>query len=462
MKTRLLLALLFILSTLSACDQSTVNSNNNNNDLDSGIDTGTDSMDDSTTNDGGVDIVSDGDLDGDVDGDITQDATLTIEQMFLEGTSSGEGVLIVGPDGTRVLIDIGNDSHGDEILAILDSRFGERRVDWVVLTHYHADHIGSFDNLFIDGSSNDNNPVIVEKGFIIRGFIDVGPDMVDGDYTEMCQELRETKWNGKVFSLCEGDNLAPCEGTDANSPWPASGCNGLKAGNLEESTDDNGEYVTYITLGEGAKLYFYNASAHIATDSGIESAETSGIAVGYGETDPENARSLGGLVKWGDFIYFFNGDLTGAGDGDSPPIEGFYANLSPQLTEHTGGPLLIPAGSVDAAHISHHGYTSSTSEEWVDWIIPPDGSTRTAVVGSNMHYYRSPTKTVMDRLGPRLEEGWVWAPDKGTLASSHDNLRIVNASVVIEVVGGGFFYNVFGWDGIEVDYYETYASTSNK
>jgi Metallo-beta-lactamase superfamily len=447
---KILLFLFFLLSALSSCEQSI---DNINNDLDAGNDSEVDSdVNDSDINDSHVN-------DGDVDGDAvtTGDSTLTIEQMFLEGTSTGEGVLLVGPDGTRVLIDIGNDSHGDEILEILDNRFGERKVDWVVLTHYHADHIGAFDNLFIDGSSNDNNPVIVEKGFIFRGFVDIGPDMIDGDYTEMCEELKKPSWAGKVFSLCEGVNLAPCSGTDANSPWPASGCNGLKIGNLEDLNDDSGTFVTFINLGSGAKLYFYNANAYIAIDSGIESAEENGISVGYGETDPENARSLGGVVKWGDFIYFFNGDLTGAGDGESPAIEGFYSGYSEHLTEFTGGPLLIPDGSVDAAHLSHHGYTSSTSQDWVDWILPPDGLTRTAVVGSNANYFRSPANSVMDRVGPRLENGWIWAPYKGTLASSHEKLRVVNASVMVEVVDGGFFYNVYGWDGNLISFMESYS-----
>ncbi|MBU1240942.1 MBL fold metallo-hydrolase [Myxococcota bacterium] len=426
-----------------------------------GTDSGTDGQSDHITIDGGLDITdSAADItDATGDGDVTDDATLTIEQLPLRGTGTGESILIVGPDGTRILMDTGNDSHGDEILDILDARFGERIIEWVILTHYHSDHIGAFDNLFVPGSSNGNNPVIVTRGFIIRGLYDVGTDMLGGDFQEMCEALTSSQLSGMVYSLCTGDFAAPCSASDGHDPWPSSGCPGLLWGNMEDPSDDDSGAVTWIPLGSGARLYFFNGNAHIALSGEVHSAETEGITVGYGDVDPENARSLGGIIRWGNFSYLFNGDLTGAGDDESPPIEGFYAGYADLLLEYPGGPGLIPAGSVDTAHISHHGYTSSTSEAWVDWILPPDSATRNGLLGSNMYYYRSPTNTVMDRLAPRLGDGYVWTPQKGTLSSGNDKLRVVGASVMVQVTHGGAQYQIFGYDGLNATLTESYTST---
>ncbi|MBW1881035.1 MAG: MBL fold metallo-hydrolase, partial [Deltaproteobacteria bacterium] len=91
---------------------------------------------------------------------------LVIEQIRTRAPSIGEATLIVGPDGTSVLIDVANDAHDGAVREAIQTHVGTLRVDWVVLTHYHADHIGGFDALF---DPDDKEPVTVARGVVVRG-----------------------------------------------------------------------------------------------------------------------------------------------------------------------------------------------------------------------------------------------------------------------------------------------------
>jgi len=72
---------------------------------------------------------------------------LLIEQLDLGSRSIGESTLVVGPDGTSVLIDVGNDAHDDEVREALELRTGRGIPDYTLITHFDADHCGSLSDL---------------------------------------------------------------------------------------------------------------------------------------------------------------------------------------------------------------------------------------------------------------------------------------------------------------------------
>jgi Predicted hydrolase (metallo-beta-lactamase superfamily) len=61
----------------------------------------------------------------------------------------GDATLIIGPSKT-LLFDAGNTGYGDEIRAVLDS-LSISSIDYFVVGHYHADHIGAIDEVINGG-----------------------------------------------------------------------------------------------------------------------------------------------------------------------------------------------------------------------------------------------------------------------------------------------------------------------
>lgn len=59
----------------------------------------------------------------------------------------GDAILIISPQNRYLLIDGGDRGYGDsEINPLLDS-LGIKHLDYTVVSHYHADHIGGLDEV---------------------------------------------------------------------------------------------------------------------------------------------------------------------------------------------------------------------------------------------------------------------------------------------------------------------------
>jgi hypothetical protein len=411
-----------------------------------------------TDTDADTDSDSDSDADSDSDSDADSDTgdppfgEILVEQIYISTFSMGEAILIVGPDGTSVLIDTANDSHTAVLLEAIERRLGARSVDWVVITHYHNDHIGGFDNLLAPTAANGNDPVTVERGVISRGLYDIGDDMVEvGDFVEFCEILTSPAFADKRFDLCAGAAEMPCGG-GAGAPWSASGCPGLLLGDLADDADDDDGVLSHIALGGGARLYLFHANGFVAGDG----AEYSGLSIGHGATDPENARSLGGALAWGPFRYSFHGDTCGA----TPNMEGLIVDHAADILVEPGGDQLVPGGGLDLLHLSHHGLASATNQGWVDWLLPDDGASRNAVVGTTSMYVTSPAQAVLDRVGARVGDGYVWSTTYGLTHGEHERLRVANGAVVATVETGGTGYRLAVLAGGEETTVESYESTA--
>lgn len=306
---------------------------------------------------------------------------LVVEQIGLDGLAIGEAALVVGPSGDAVLIDVGNDRHADEVDAAI-ARHG-RAPTWAVLTHYHADHVGALDELDLDAT------------LVTRGPFDLDARAANaGEWAEVCAS------DLPRVDLCVGAAAAPCDLDEPGAPWPATSCEAWS-----------------LDLGDGATL-------EVLAANGWHDDEA--FALGHDDEEDENARSLVGVVRWGDFRYVFAGDLTGGGK-DTPDVEGWLA------------PRLAADGldGADVLHLAHHGIRSSTGDAWADALLPDDGAVRHAVVGATGAYLAAPADEVLERVAPRLGGGRVWATDAGMLAGSDDALTVVGGSVLVRVADGG-------------------------
>lgn len=291
-------------------------------------------------------------------------------QIGLGGFSPGEAALIVGPDGTRVLVDIGNDSHDDDVLAALDDIVRSREIDHVVLTHFHADHA--------DGLSEILAALTLRGRIVHRGLTDLTPAANEATITELCSELAARP--GADGRLCEAATAPPCDPGAWTGAYPAVACPGLDAGD--------------VGLGSGAGLDFVAANGCI----GSEVYEAIVGPLRTDDTNGENARSIVALLEHGSFRMLLAGDLTGGGS-DTDDVESFLAAR-----------LALGPNGVDVLHASHHGRNTSSNTTWLDRALPGDGRSRNVVMGIGRAHLGSPHVEVLDAVlgAGRLRDGGAW------------------------------------------------------
>lgn len=271
---------------------------------------------------------------------------LTIVQLDLPiGTNleRGESALVVGPDGTRVLIDVGDEHHDDQIRDAIAALPGEPAVDWVILTHFHGDHIGAFTHLDLP----------IRRGVIHRGFVDLGDGMKASAFEAVCKSLR-----GDLAALdhplCEtAETRARCDGSARAT---AIACPGV------------GEV---LPLGAGATLTIAAANGFVF-DGAV--ARPPATRFGVDANNEENARSVVGVITHGDFRYHFGGDLTGSGKSDEPDIESRLLDESPLYRDR-----------FSVVHAHHHARDTSSNARFVAATAPFD-----VTAGINAGYVGSP------------------------------------------------------------------------
>jgi len=307
---------------------------------------------------------------------------LSLYQLPLTGFALGEAAAIIGPDGTLVLLDLGNFTHDDIIRDFVKDlntqeltpergyprQRGDLEVDWIVVTHFHTDHSGAYNRLM--NNSNNRNNLNVTKGVVHRGFTDLGSGITESNFLAMCSSLRG-RLSALNFPMCTSDTQSICDVDAANQTYPAINCGGLFSGDLENSADDSVGEPSSIALGNGASITLIAASNHAS--NGVQAI--AGTPFGVNDNGYENARSLAGLITYGGFHYHFGGDLTGSGRPGDPDVETHLVDVS--------GPVFWGPLGVDVSHLHHHARNTSSNVRFVDAVAPNDGLTRNAVAGSS-------------------------------------------------------------------------------
>lgn len=348
---------------------------------------------------------------------------------------TGESAIVVGPDGTLVLLDVGNTGHDDDVRAVIEElnrdwvtpargfprARGLREVDWIVLSHFHSDHIGGVEDLLTGGSA-----VTVTRGIVHRGFVDVGAGATEDDYGALCGLLLGSLSHLDV-PLCHGASVGRCV-VDAMTN-PATDCDGLFVGDLGDGSDDASGAPSFLDLGGGARLTFTGAD-------GWMSDGTSAHAMTFptGDSNEENGRSTTTLLSFGAFRYHWGGDLTGSGEPGEPDVE---SHLALHAEDAFYGPL-----GMDVIHAHHHVRGTSSNSTFVELTAPMDGRSRNVVGGVNGAYILSPYAEVLARWGDgaRLGTGNVWLTDVATGGGSHTTLVVSGAAVIAQTTGGGTGY----------------------
>ena len=186
-------------------------------------------------------------------GAVAQAAHKPLEIFFVD-VEGGQATLFVTPAGQSLLIDTGwgyNAYRDADRIAAAAKLAKVKKIDYVLITHYHADHVGGV-------------PQLVKK-IPVETFIDHGPNRENSNSTNHLYSEYESAIGGaKRMTATPGDRL-PVKGMDAgivsadgnliNQPLPGAGqpnqfCSGVeqKATDPSENARSVGTVITFGAL----------------------------------------------------------------------------------------------------------------------------------------------------------------------------------------------------------------------
>ena len=229
--------------------------------------------------------------------------------MYFIDTEGGHSTLYISPTGQSLLEDAGNPGDRDvpRIMAAINDA-GLKQIDFLVITHYHVDHVGGVEAL--------------AKLIPIKHFIDHGPtveprEQVQG-FQAMYKDLYEKAGPGAHTVVKPGDKI------------PMTGLN-------VEVVTSAGEVLKKPVAG--------------APGAGKPNPECANFKKQAENTDPENAQSVTLVYSYGKFRTINMGD--------------FVFNKEVELMCPNN-----PVGTVDLYLTSHHGTDQSGSAVLVHALQP--------------------------------------------------------------------------------------------
>lgn len=225
---------------------------------------------------------------------------LEIHVIDVEG---GQATLFVSPSGESMLVDTGwagfNGRDADRIAAVVQ-KAGLSRIDYLVVTHYHADHVGGV-------------PALSAK-VPIRTFVDHGPTVEQGDQpASLFNNYLAVRAKGTHILARPGGTI-PVKGLDVRIVSAA------------------GDVITTALPGAG---------------------QPNPLCGAYAAMDPdptENARSVGMVITFGKFRMLDLGDLTWNREHDLVCPNNLLGTVDLYLTTHHG---LNLSGSPQLVHAVH-------------------------------------------------------------------------------------------------------------
>jgi beta-lactamase superfamily II metal-dependent hydrolase len=226
----------------------------------------------------------------------------------------GTSVLVIGPDGTRMLMDGGRQGQGSAHVIPYMESLGLMPVDgltYILSSHLHSDHIAGLTEV-MNGGYNVSNAVYYN-----------GSDY-SNSYVSAFRAAANNTTAGPIRVLALG---------------------------------------TVIQLGDSATATCVCANGYVIGQGFIPGSQAD-----------ENDRSIGILIKYGRFEYLFAGDL-GGGEGDNSCTHrttsqvNVETNLARAIMP-TGVHPLLTADGVEVLHVNHHGSESSTNSDYMNLLTP--------------------------------------------------------------------------------------------
>lgn len=244
-------------------------------------------------------------------------APKTLDVYFID-TEGGQATLFVSSSGQSMLIDTGwpgFESRDANRIATAAKAAGVTQIDYLVITHYHTDHVGGVPQL--------------AALLPIKHFVDHGTSFEHGaDADQLYQAYTNVRASGKHIEVKPGDTI------------PIS----------------------------GLKVRVLTAAGNLISDGGKPNPYCEGTKMRDVDTT-ENARSIGTLITYGKFRIVDLGDLTWNKEYELVCPSNRIGTVDVYLTTHHGMNMSGPAAIVDALHprvaiMNNGAKKGGTPEAW--------------------------------------------------------------------------------------------------
>ena len=243
-------------------------------------------------------------------------------EIFFLDVEGGQSTLIVTPSRQSLLVDTGwadfSGRDADRIVAAA-KKAGVKRIDYLVVTHHHADHVGGVPNL-------------VER-MPVGTFIDHGPTVETGKQAKALYDAYLKAIGSSEHKVAKPGDKIPLKGVDV------------------EIVAAGGEHITTPLAGAG-QPNSYCASVQPRAD------------------DPsENARSTGFVLTYGKFRFIDLGDLTWNKEMSLVCPNNLLGTVDVYLTTHHGlnqsnNPAIVDALHPRVAIMNNGARKGGSAEAW--------------------------------------------------------------------------------------------------
>jgi len=355
--------------------------------------------------------------------------TMEIHQI---STGRGNSALFIFPDGTTMLVDAGAQA-GTNVRWVAprpdDSRTpGEwisryvrqmlrhdsaPRLDYVLLTHFHSDHMGQVTQGAKPSKSGQ---------YVLTGVTEVGENIPIG-------KLMDRGWPDYQYPAPLNDPMI--KNYRAFVKWQSEQ-NGMKVERFKPGRND--QILLLRAPGKVPAFEVRNLMANGEIWTGVGSTTRQHFPelkdVPPEDRPSENMCSAGLRLSYGKFDFYTGGDIPGI------PYEGF-----PQWHD-VETPVAQAVGPVEAALLNHHGYIDSQNAFFVATLQP-----RVWIL--NVWDSAHPTARVYSRLqskrlypGPRDIFATNMHEANRIVVTGLDRLTSARGHIVIRIAPGGDTYKI--------------------
>lgn len=308
--------------------------------------------------------------------------------IYIIDVGQGDATLILGPerDGGRVslLIDAGGlDPDGGTIVANVLQELAVTQLDYLVLTHFDADHMGGLVTIRDTTSILWDEDCTPRETFPTQAIIDLGSTSNTTDSVTQYTACRDAN-----VSLLQVDHLV---------------VGATPSENIGYTMDLAGHYTASVVAGNGYVIDQVDVVPHVDTD---------------------NERSIAILVSGpDDFNFLVTGDLTGIVYGTED------AEVEPVL----GDALQARGIDLSILRVGHHGSATSSAPEFLQSLQP-----EVAIISVGDNTYGHPNCGTLANLNE--VSGLILQTESGLVANCAEPTSdvVANDSIRISVKGSSY------------------------